>query len=84
VGLQKLAGQVESDGGSPLLAVGVYELKCGGIVRRAGVLVGDDRFLANRFAGNGEPLLPLWESGWLVFGEEQEPATGWAATVLHS
>ena len=69
-------------GGESTVAVGVHQVECDGIVRRAGNRIRGDRLFADRGAGGLDPLLPLVGALWLVVGMQQEISAGRAAAML--
>ena len=64
-------GHTDYSGEAPLSTVCVHEVKCDGISWHTKSPLGGDRFLADRFAGHREPLLPLGETAWLMIGKQQ-------------
>src|ERR1039458_4307415 len=62
--------------------MGMDEMECDGIVRRAACPMGGDRLFASRPADHLEPLLPFFGTLWLMVGMEQETTTKRAAAVL--
>ena len=62
--------------------MGMDEMECDGIVRRAAFPMGGDRLLANRPADHLEPLLPCFGTLWLMGSLQQETTAEGTAAML--